>query len=202
MKKVGRPSLTSREAILAAALKLVQQGGEKDLSFRKVAAELNITAPSLYSYFANKQALIAALTAHLFNIDHLPHDTSLPAREQLSLFLDGLRQQLNCDGRLLSLFNNSLPALQMVVIIDAIAEPLMASGFAKAEAIAQGQSLLWMVIGFSLFENDSKQLEVVDNFIEIDGKAASTIDYLDLVQHDRLWAKTLRRNIDGLFGFE
>ncbi|CAH0992071.1 hypothetical protein SIN8267_02186 [Sinobacterium norvegicum] len=202
MKKVGRPSLTSREEILAAALKLVQQGGEKELSFRKVAAELNITAPSLYSYFANKQALVVALTAHLFKIDHLAHDTRLPARQQLTRFLDGLRQQLNCDGRLLSLFNNSLPALQMVAIIDAIAEPLMASGFDKADAIAQGQSLLWMVIGFSLFENDSKQLDVVDNFIEIDGKAAATIDYLDLVQHDRLWEKTLKRNIDGLFGGE
>ena len=50
----------SREAVLEAALTVVRQEGLRALSMRRLAAELDTGAASLYVYFANRDELVAA----------------------------------------------------------------------------------------------------------------------------------------------
>jgi TetR/AcrR family transcriptional regulator, tetracycline repressor protein len=53
-----RPSIT-RDAAARAALSIVDEGGLATLSLGRVAAALNVRAPSLYNHFADKAEILA-----------------------------------------------------------------------------------------------------------------------------------------------
>lgn len=62
----------SREAIVEAALAILEQQGEGGLSMRNIAKRLDTGAASLYVYFANTDELHAALLDHVFSEVVLP----------------------------------------------------------------------------------------------------------------------------------
>ena len=62
-RRVGRPSSTSKEQILAVALQLAQQQDLAALSLRQLAKELGISPTSLYRYFENKHKLLLYLAS-------------------------------------------------------------------------------------------------------------------------------------------
>jgi AcrR family transcriptional regulator len=77
----GRESL-SRERILSAAVKLVDEQGIEALSMRRLGAELGVEAMSLYNHIPNKAALLEALVDHV--IAEVPiADEALPWDEQI-----------------------------------------------------------------------------------------------------------------------
>jgi AcrR family transcriptional regulator len=55
----------SRAAIVSAALRLIREGGDERLTLRRLAAELDTGAASLYVYFANTEELYAAVLDEL-----------------------------------------------------------------------------------------------------------------------------------------
>jgi AcrR family transcriptional regulator len=55
------PTPLSRERVLEAALRLVDEGGLEALSMRKLAGELGVQAMSLYNHVANKDDIIDGL---------------------------------------------------------------------------------------------------------------------------------------------
>jgi AcrR family transcriptional regulator len=57
------PSKTSREAIVAAAVEIVDRGGAEGLSMRAVARKLGLAPNALYYYFPNRPMLEAAVAA-------------------------------------------------------------------------------------------------------------------------------------------
>lgn len=62
------PKVLSPEEILKTALHLVEHGGVDGLSLRAVAAELGVKAPSLYRYFADKEALENAVAEAILSL--------------------------------------------------------------------------------------------------------------------------------------
>ena len=60
------PSQVTSELILAQARAMVEAEGVDNLSLHQLAAALNVKAPSLYRYFANKTALLRALNDDTF----------------------------------------------------------------------------------------------------------------------------------------
>ena len=50
-----------RDTVLAAGLTLLRKVGMSGLTMRKLAAELDVKAPTLYWHFASKRALLDAL---------------------------------------------------------------------------------------------------------------------------------------------
>ena len=56
------PAQTSPHAILEAALELLEHEGAFALSMRRLAEKLGVKAPSLYRYYADKDALEQALS--------------------------------------------------------------------------------------------------------------------------------------------
>lgn len=52
--------------ILDASLKIVKEGGWDALSMRKIADEIEYTAPIIYEYYANKEAILLELTRQGF----------------------------------------------------------------------------------------------------------------------------------------
>ncbi|MFE5588949.1 TetR/AcrR family transcriptional regulator [Streptomyces sp. NPDC056549] len=70
----SQPVLT-RQALVRAALRVLEQEGINGLSMRKVAAELGVKAASLYWHVRNKEELLDLLT------DELMADAEAPPRE-------------------------------------------------------------------------------------------------------------------------
>ena len=58
----------TRINILDAALKIVKEEGWQALSMRKIADMIEYTAPIIYEYFANKEAILLELTRKGFLI--------------------------------------------------------------------------------------------------------------------------------------
>ncbi|KUJ66604.1 transcriptional regulator [Streptomyces albus subsp. albus] len=75
--RTGRPPLTSRAQILAAARQLIDRDGWEKLTIRRLAAELGIGATTLYHHIRNKEdLLILLLNSHADQVERpgLPDD--------------------------------------------------------------------------------------------------------------------------------
>ncbi|WP_327290520.1 TetR/AcrR family transcriptional regulator [Streptomyces sp. NBC_01198] len=74
--RVGRPPVTSRAQILAAARRLIDQDGWEKLTIRGLAAEIGIGATTLYHHVRDKDDLLFLLINEY--ADSIPHP-ELPA---------------------------------------------------------------------------------------------------------------------------
>ena len=59
--------METREALLAAALKVLEEAGEAQFSTRAVCALAGVTAPTLYHHFGNADGLLSAAIAAAFD---------------------------------------------------------------------------------------------------------------------------------------
>jgi AcrR family transcriptional regulator len=88
VKALGRPrehDAHTRLALLAAAERLVYEGGPDALSVRAVAEEIGTTTRAVYSVFGSKEGLVAALAQRAFELiaagfENVP-ETDDPARD-------------------------------------------------------------------------------------------------------------------------
>ena len=95
---MGRPKQhddATRDALLAAAEQLVEQGGIGALSVRAVAEEIGVSTRAVYSTFGSKEGLLEALAQRSFEmlrdaIAGLPH-TRDPARDLVQAALTVFR---------------------------------------------------------------------------------------------------------------
>lgn len=197
-RRVGRPSSTSKEQILAVALQLAQQQDLAALSLRQLAKELGISPTSLYRYFENKQQLLTAIGESVLSVDVSTLPAGLSHPQRLEKLLDQLRQQVLAFPGLLPQFNNSLPAEAMVATIAALAEPIKAMQVEDSLAVRHAQSLLWMTLGFALFESSSSQACISGQFLDLPAQLQSTSQHLELENHERLWRELVERNIRGI----
>jgi AcrR family transcriptional regulator len=60
--RIQRSKEETRNKILHAALQIVKEEGWQSLSLRKIADVIEYTAPIIYEYFANKEAILLELT--------------------------------------------------------------------------------------------------------------------------------------------
>jgi AcrR family transcriptional regulator len=58
--------MDTRETLVAAALKVLEQEGEAQFSTRAVCAIANVTAPTLYHHFGNADGLLSAAMTEAF----------------------------------------------------------------------------------------------------------------------------------------
>ncbi len=80
-----RRNRRTREQILATAREIVLESGVDGLSLREVARRLDYSPGALYTYFADKDALVDALTAGVFGelgryFERVPQDLPVPER--------------------------------------------------------------------------------------------------------------------------
>ena len=59
--RTGRPPVTSRDQILAAARRLIDRDGWENLTIRRLAAELGIGATTMYHHIRDKEDLLVLL---------------------------------------------------------------------------------------------------------------------------------------------
>ena len=63
--RTGRPPVTSREQILAAALHLIETDGWQSLTIRRLAADLGIGTTTLYHHVRDREDLLVQLIGHV-----------------------------------------------------------------------------------------------------------------------------------------
>jgi TetR/AcrR family transcriptional regulator, tetracycline repressor protein len=71
MARLGRPSL-SAALIVDAAIELIGERGLDEFSMPKVAASLGVRTSSLYRYFADRTAVLAAVARRVTTMDEAP----------------------------------------------------------------------------------------------------------------------------------
>lgn len=67
-ERILRQKEETRANILKAAKQIVKEEGWQGLSMRKIADKIEYTAPIIYEYFANKEAILQELTCNGFCI--------------------------------------------------------------------------------------------------------------------------------------
>ncbi|WP_260470820.1 TetR/AcrR family transcriptional regulator [Streptomyces sp. RP5T] len=60
----ARERANTRERIIEAALHVLETEGVAALTIRRIATDVEISAPVVYQHFANKEALVLELVAH------------------------------------------------------------------------------------------------------------------------------------------
>ncbi len=114
------------EAILAAAVRVLREGGLAGCSMAAVAAEAGMTPPSLYRYFPHVEALIYAVAETLLDEinDHLDRGlTDLQdiedARAALITGLDGYEQLFRDDGAIRAIWAGTLALASLADLLVA-----------------------------------------------------------------------------------
>ena len=141
-----RPPL-HREAIVAAARKLIEADGLDELSLRRLAAELGVTAPALYAHVRDKGDLLRAVAEQEFEalrerFEAAPSDPADPlvrVRAHGRIYIEHALEQPEL-FRVMFLFS---PATLGGSVPDAIQLPAATAAFAVAagaldEAIEAG----------------------------------------------------------------
>ena len=73
MTQLARKSLNAyhhgdlRDALVQAALQEAEQGGPEAISIKALAKKLGVSQPAPYRHFADREALLAAVTAEAFH---------------------------------------------------------------------------------------------------------------------------------------
>ena len=65
-RRAAKEPASTREAILAAAERIVSRGGEDALSIRELCARVGVTAPTVYHHFGDKDGLLAEVVDACF----------------------------------------------------------------------------------------------------------------------------------------
>lgn len=86
-ERIQRSKEDTRAKILESAYRIVKEEGWQALSMRKIADEIEYTAPIIYEYFANKEAIIAELNKmgflHLAKVMEEARDKHTTPEKQL-----------------------------------------------------------------------------------------------------------------------
>lgn len=158
-KRSGRPRAgeerLSREAILTAALRIVDDEGIDALTMRRLAATLKVNPMSLYHHLPNKAAVLAGLAELVFAGLELPDPgDAVPWDEQLKeaarAYRNGLRQHPNLALQVLS--DTSAVSDVVVVTMEPFYRALDRAGLEPRQIFEAANTLIDFIHGFSLGE--------------------------------------------------
>ncbi|MER7844592.1 TetR/AcrR family transcriptional regulator [Kitasatospora sp. NPDC096077] len=148
-----RTPLLSRERIVAAALRLIDDEGSEALSTRRLAAELSVSGPSLYNHFATKDELLDAVVDSVIGEVDLSmfdgRDTPWP---------QALRDWARSYRAALAAHPNIVPVLAQgpgrrpnaLRLADAVFGHLVDAGWPRGQATRIGALMRYFVTGSAL----------------------------------------------------
>jgi TetR/AcrR family transcriptional regulator, tetracycline repressor protein len=158
-KRSGRPRAgeerLSREAILTAALRIVDDEGIDALTMRRLASTLGVNPMSLYHHLPNKAAVLAGLAELVFaGLEFPDPGDAVPWQEQLKdaaqAYRDGLRAHPNLALQVLS--DTSAVSGVVVVTMEPFYRALDRAGLSPRQIFESANTIIDFVHGFSLGE--------------------------------------------------
>jgi AcrR family transcriptional regulator len=200
--RAGRAPLTL-DAVVDAALAIVNEDGLESLSMRKLGARLGVEAMTLYYYVANKEALLDRLVERVLAraIDP-PIAPDAGWREQLEQFARRYRAALLERPNLIALIAVR-PARSPEALgrLAAAGAALMKAGFSLEEGFHIGNAIAMLVIGAALAEigSSSPSLPAAEVTKDRSGFAALMADQTARVHdHEAIFDFALESLLNGV----
>jgi AcrR family transcriptional regulator len=167
-----------RDRLVREALALLDEVGLDDLSMRRLADRLGVTAASLYWYVRNKDELLALLADAISGEISLP-DTGLPWREALEAGARNLRRVALSHRDAARVLAATMPTgRHRLRAIDALLGLLLRAGFSPADVVDLSYLFNAFVVGFML-DQDLGSQSTPTNLAAVDAS-------FDLPEHTHL----------------
>ncbi len=149
MAKSGEP--LTRQRVLEAALRLLDQEGLEGFSMRKLGALLGVEAMSLYNHVESKRAVFDGVIELLIMQAPLPLRPRATPREELWAIAHAFRDVLRAHPRVLPLVATSpLRTSASLVMLDHLLETLHQAQITGVQSIYALQCLVGFIVGHTL----------------------------------------------------
>ncbi|RJL24137.1 TetR/AcrR family transcriptional regulator [Bailinhaonella thermotolerans] len=150
-------SLT-REAVLDAAMAIVERQGLESLSMRKLAADLGVAVTAIYWHVGNREALVAQLVDRVMrDLGDIAPEGRTPARRIVSV-ARSLRRRIHEHPHVIALvYEHGRTALMMLPAERALAREVAAAGLTGRRAAHVVRAILHHVVGHVLLERAVQQ---------------------------------------------
>lgn len=192
-RRIGRPPATSREDIIACAIEILRQEPGAGVSINRIARTLGLTPMALYTYFANHDELLRAVSAQLLEGVTIQVPANADWRQKIECWARGMRTSflrypylmyvLRWEGHISTAWLQRLPP-----VFEALDEAGLQGheqartalwvftsimGIIQAEITATGSGMTFSDDDFA--ELDPDQRRWIDNFHHY----ASSVNYSD-----------------------
>lgn len=149
----GRRTALSVEAIVAAAIDALDEGGMAGLSMRRVAERLGTGAASLYAHVSGREELLELVFDELVGQVALPQPDPSIWREQIHQMMGGLRAVLvsHRDAALAGL--GRIPTSPKVLTAAEVLVAVMRAGGLSDRVAALGLDQLILLVSATAFED-------------------------------------------------
>ncbi|ANW64678.1 TetR family transcriptional regulator [Mycolicibacterium murale] len=147
--------------VIATATRILDNFGIADLTMRRLARELDVTAGALYWHFANKQELLGAVADELLRPACRCVD-GLGWRERIATVCTRLRDALlsHTDGaELVSASFASGQSAAMPLVVGLLTAAARDAGVPEAEAELAARTIIYYTLGFTVDEQSRLQLD-------------------------------------------
>lgn len=144
----GKHAGLTRDQVLEAAVRLVDRDGVASLSMRRLAAELDVEAMTLYHHVRNKQGLEDAIVEYVLAESLEPPRESATWQEVVATHADELHRGLTRHPGSVILFA-SRPAVttRTLTIVETLLRVLRDAGFAPRTALHLVYAVAAAVVG-------------------------------------------------------
>ncbi|CAN5237009.1 hypothetical protein BH11ACT6_BH11ACT6_31950 [soil metagenome] len=199
-----RNSQLSSERIVETAIAIIGDTGLENFSMHKLAAALGVRAPSLYHYFSDKNALLAAVALAVTAIDAVPADVPAYAdwADYLVIQAVALRRRMMAHPQCAPLLVQFMPRTQMFGDYEQLCGYLRTSGVPARFHVRIVDGLTALTIGAAFLRENAAHYTV-----DGDGPTPEAADHpllcdaLAAVQDqtpDQLFALYLQTYLDSI----
>ena len=137
------------DRILDGAAALIEADGADSFSMRRLAASLGVTPMALYKWFDDRDALLDALGARVFDSFEVPPDIDGPWVDRMLVVAEALRHELLVGRAILPLVGGRRRTdLLLARCADRVLSLLDEIGYPPSEAVAHFRSFHWSIVGF------------------------------------------------------
>jgi TetR/AcrR family tetracycline transcriptional repressor len=151
-RRQGRPALISREVVLTAALRLVDDRGLEELTMRKLGAELGVDPMTIYHHVPDKSALFDGLVERVYAEVTLPTPTGR-WDDDLRALARAARTTFLAHPHVVLLLGTRPPITEPAfALVEAVTSILLTAGFTEEQAADGFDCAGRLVIGHALAE--------------------------------------------------
>jgi AcrR family transcriptional regulator len=196
-KSAGRTPLT-QEAIVAAALRVLDAEGMDGLSMRRVGEELGTGAASIYWHVRNKEQLLQLVFERVIEEAKLPEPDPWRWQEQLRVFADQMRAVLKSHRDVARLTLGRVPSGPALAVVSEWLFTLLTPVGIPDQVIAYLGDLFGLYVGAFTFEESLGTASFTGTDLSPEQFFTMLKDYLLSLPEDRF--PHTRGAVDVLFG--
>lgn len=144
----------SRERILKAALRLVDEHGMGALTMRRLGAELGVNPMSIYHHLPGKDAVISGLVGLVFSGMRVRYPEGSPWQVRVRAWAKTYRGLVRSHPNLvLEIVSNAAAVTEAVLLVnEPLYEALEEAGLPPAEVVRVADSVVDFIHGFAIAE--------------------------------------------------